>query len=831
MRALGVALLSAALLAYEILLVRVFGIEQFHHFASMAIGVAMTGFGAAGVLLALARPSAARTREWLAAAAWLSPALLVLGPAAAHRVPLDATQLLWDRAQWWRLGLLYVALSTPILVGSLAILAALQLEPARPGFLYGASFVGSGLGAALALAILGVLRPDRALATPALLAALAAAALAAPRAADETRRAPGAREAIAGALIVLAALAVARPPWPLAVSPYKELPQVEAFPGARRVAERVGPLGWTVAVEAASFRDAPGLSLGYAGEFPRQTALFVDGEACGAVADWSGAPSALLDWLPSSLAYAPHPRDRVLVLGGGGNTEVWNAAAHGAREITAVELNPEVIGLARNPEPPGAAVRWMAADARSFLARGRERFDLVTLGPAGGLGSSAAGVHALREDFLRTVEAYVACLRRLAPGGTFAATCWLAAPPRESVRLVLTVAEALRRVKPDALPRGLVVCRGWGTVTVLAQPAGFDSTEVASLRRWARGRKFSVDWDPAIAAGSGGPPPRFDSAPHGIGSPEAGLAQDSLELVRAARAATAGPEAATAFSRGRAFAVAPAADARPYPGHFLRAGSVLRLARGNAGRWLPFAEWGPIALFATLVQSAAVAAALMLLPLALRRSDPDRGRLRVSAYFGSIGLGYMAAEIAAIPPLSLLLGHPVYAVSAVLALLLVCSGLGSAWSDRLEGGNAWRIAGVIAMALVLGAFLLLPLAHALAGAALPLRAVAALAVLAPAGLLMGMPFALGLRSLFVRGQSPALAWAANGFASVVAAPLSAIVALEAGTGALLVLAAAGYAAAALVHHASRAPWPGHEVRPAGSLAVRRKEQGAGGMAV
>ena len=48
------ALLSAATLAYEVLLVRVFAIEQFHHFAYMAVGVAMLGFGAAGTLVAVA---------------------------------------------------------------------------------------------------------------------------------------------------------------------------------------------------------------------------------------------------------------------------------------------------------------------------------------------------------------------------------------------------------------------------------------------------------------------------------------------------------------------------------------------------------------------------------------------------------------------------------------------------------------------------------------------------------------------------------------------------------------------------------------------------------
>jgi hypothetical protein len=306
------------------------------------------------------------------------------------------------------------------------------------------------------------------------------------------------------------------------------------------------------------------------------------------------------------------------------------------------------------------------------------------------------------------------------------------------------------------------------------------------------------------------------------------------------------PRMIDVFAEGYPFAVAPAVDARPYPGHFLRPGSVVRLSRGDLGAWLPFAEWGPIALFATLVQSAAVAAALMLLPLALARAGPARvrgepagaepgvgrgptgdaveparagarpapapvgppaRRTAMITYFGAIGLGYMAAEIAAIPPLSLLLGHPVYAVSAVLALLLVSSGAGSAWSDRLESARAQRVAWALAVALAVYALLILPLAHAAAGAALPQRAAAALAVLAPAGFLMGMPFALGLRSFCGRGESPALAWAANGFASVVAVPLAALVALEAGTRALLLVAAAGYAAAALVHGAARAAAP------------------------
>ncbi len=68
----------------------------------------------------------------------------------------------------------------------------------------------------------------------------------------------------------------------------------------------------------------------------------------------------------------------------------------------------------------------------------------------------------------------------------------------------------------------------------------------------------------------------------------------------------------------------------------------------------------------------------------------------------------------------------------------------------------------------------------------PLRVLAALGLLA---------FPLGLRALAPTGGEVAWAWAANGFASVVAAPLCALVALEAGSRVVLAAAAAAYALA------------------------------------
>ena len=792
-RPAAVALLSAATLSYEILLVRVFAIEQFHHLAFMAIGVAMLGFGVGGVALALARPGPERAARGFEVAALLTPVSLIVCTALVHLVRLDATQLAWNAWEWPRLGAIYLLLAVPFFIGGTATLLALTLEPGRVGSIYGASFVGAGVGAVLAIAVLWLVFPEQALAVPAVIASLGA--ISAVTVAKRRNMYSG----LAAVVFVVACAAVLRPPWTLEVTPYKGLPQVEAFPDARRVAERTSPLGWVVAVEASAFRHAPGLSLSYVGAFPRQMALFVDGQIAGAVSDWQSDTSALhmLDWFPTAAPYALGQRDKVLVLGAGGGIEVWNALEHGASSVTAVELNPQVVELAgwgsTSPDDRyGAQVEWVIGDARGFTKRSDERYDLIALGPALSFGSSAAGVYALNEDFMHTVEAYTSYIERLGDDGVLAITRWMMTPPRESVRVILTAAEALRRIAPENMIDKLIVLRSWATVTVLIKPSGFRSDELHSLMGWASERRFDLDWYP------------------GIEGPGAGYnILDEPVLFQAAAASIGGRERAEQLAGSYAFEVSPVSDARPYPHHFLRAGSIRQFVGRDRGSWLVFAEWGYVALFATLAQSIVLATLLLLVPAATRVGvNSAGGWVRLVGYFAAIGFAYLAAEIAAIQQLNLLLGHPVYAVAAVLAAFLICSGLGSVWSDRLNAERGWQVGAGLAVLLVLYGMILLSLVHLLQPAALTVRAAAAMMLLAPLAFLMGTPFPLGLRSLAGVGvEGVAWGWASNGFASVVATPLAALIALESGSKTLLFAAAAAYAAAAVLQHgAARAKY-------------------------
>lgn len=776
--------LSAATLAFQVLLVRVFAIELFHHFASMAIGVAMLGSGVAGTVLAL-RPrfDPARARAALPLAALVGALALGLTPAAIDVVALDPSQLTWRPGAWLRLATLYGVLAAPFALAALPVLLALAAVPAQPGRIYGASFVGAGTGALGALAALDATEPSRALALPAVVAACGAVLAAGAIPSRNWRR----RLPLVVSVVLLVGLAV-RPVWDLDLIAYKDLPQVEALPQARRVAQRSDRLGWVVAVAAPGFRSVPGLSLAYQGPLPEQVALFVDGDLAGTAATWvSDVGPAAVDWVPEAVAHSLGKRPRVLVLGPASWWAVAAALAAGAERIRVVERNAALAGLVDSIAGwPAGRVERVIADPRAAVAADDSQYDLIVLGPRGGPGGS--GTSSATEDYLDTLDAYRRILDLLAPGGMLAITRWLDLPVRAGARTILTAAAALRTRDPAALGSGLAVVRGWATVTVLVKPAGFSSRDRAALRTWAEGRWFDLDWMPDEEE------ERFPFN-----------AIDDPSLREAARAVVAGPETARQFVASHPFQVSPVTDRRPYPDHFQRASAIPDLLRRPPGEWLPVAEWGHLTLLATLVQATLIGGLCLLLPTVARAGRPaGPGSLRVLAYFGLIGFAYLAVELAVIQQLTLLLGHPVLAVSTVLTVLLVASGIGSAVSDRITADRAPHLVllpAALASATAVG---LLPLVQALVGTATGVRLLALGLILGPLGLAMGLPFPLGLRTLASGGgRRVAWAWAANAFASVVAAPLGALLALEAGSPALAGLGGGAYLLASSTLAAAR----------------------------
>jgi hypothetical protein len=233
--------------------------------------------------------------------------------------------------------------------------------------------------------------------------------------------------------------------------------------------------------------------------------------------------------------------------------------------------------------------------------------------------------------------------------------------------------------------------------------------------------------------------------------------------------------------------VVPVTDDRPF---FFRTSRWSHLwPRAGADPGAPIMELGLLTLLAV---SAAAAAAFVYFPLRGLRGRGETGAGRLAVYFASLGLGYMAIEMALIQKFGLLLGHPNLALSVVLASLLLATGVGSLVSAlvvRRLGGSLRFVSYVLSFVLLAELLLAFPRLGAWVGLPLAARATLVAALVAPVGLLLGVYFPTGLERL--KRASPGLvpwAWGLNGMASVVAPILAVAVSMTAGIAALFLAA-------------------------------------------
>ena len=101
--------------------------------------------------------------------------------------------------------------------------------------------------------------------------------------------------------------------------------------------------------------------------------------------------------------------EKVLVLGAGTGNDVHVARANGAREIVAVEIDPEILRLGRTANPtrpydePG--VRTVLDDARHFLRSTDEQFDLIVFGTLDSQALLSSSSNLRLDNYVYTQEA------------------------------------------------------------------------------------------------------------------------------------------------------------------------------------------------------------------------------------------------------------------------------------------------------------------------------------------------------------------------------------------------------------------------------------------
>lgn len=767
---LVIFLSSSASLAYEVLLTRIFSISLSYHFAFMIISIAMLGFAASGALLALYP----RLREL----SRIPPCSLLLGIAIplsyllANRLPFDPVRLSWEKGELLKIALYYLLLATPFLCAGLVIATAFAVESGRSGLLYGADLLGAGAGSLGILLLLGGVAPERAV------FCLAIVTLIAPLAVGG-KRMKGAALVLIGANL---ALFLGQPEFAaLRVSPYKGVPAALRYPGARPLRTYFTPFAVIDTFTSPAVRFAPGLSLRYREELPTQIGIAVDkGEMSAVTGTVDAGALAFLDYLPAALPYTLTAPGPVLVLDPRGGLPVLLARRYGASSIDRVESSPAVMQVVRDDfrEFSGDVYgeRSWTGLGRSRLQKGNARFRVIDISL---LGTEPAGSFGIAEDYRFTVEAFTEYLRHLDDDGLLSVNCYLIPPPRTELRLLATAVAALEELGVFDAARHLAAVRSWGSVCIVVKKTPLSDGEIAAVRRFARERWFDLVYLPGLA--------EEESNVH-VRMP----ASDYFTAFRS----IIDPARREGFIAGYIFDITPVRDDGPFFHYYLKLASVAEVYRAMGRKWSFFLEEGYI-LPVVFIQALLLSLALILLPsLARRKKGPSpagSSGSRLLPYFGFLGIGYMFVETALIQKLILPLENPSHAMAAVLASLLVSSGLGSLLGHRWDILRRPAVCAAIAL-LICGYALLLPTVTShLSPYPLLLKTALLLVLFVPLGALMGIPFPSGLQLLGM-ADAPLIpwAWVVNGSLSVLAPLLAVMLAMEAGFSLVLLLGALAY---------------------------------------
>jgi spermidine synthase len=832
----SVTLASAAVIALQIALMRIFAVGSWSHFGSLVVSLAMLGFGVGSVVLCL-------LERWFAAH-WRTAAgcaLASFGPLAvgvdliAQQIPFNAIFIISDPAQKWRLAANFVLYMVPFVAGALflGIVFVRVGEAFRRA--YFADLVGAGAAGLAMFGVMYVVAPEDLILAPTALAGAAA-----------VYWFIGLRQwlGVGAALILTAAAAMAHLALPgslgirkLAVSDYKGVAYARRFPDRRLIYRAVSPFGDLQVYASSYLHFAPGLSDNAAFNLPDTPAdayvgLYLDGDGpTGIMRNLPISQTAYFRFLPMYYPYVVQSKPHVFIARFGGGISTMVALRSNASSVTVAESNPAELrafddrALRQITGDVLSEVRVIPYDGRLFLQRTSNQYDVVDLSLTDSTGLSNPGGFPVVEKYDYTEEAMETYIRALKPGGVLAVTVWnKEEPPKSVLKLYAAIGQAAQAISRTPIAGSFFVAASYlSTTTVLYRKGDFTAEELKKLTSYTGDMSFDVIYAPGF---------HFDTAkatsvlndyhrmifgdsPRGVSHP--GAAALSIDEVARAQAsgsdpATEGPPSTLidrlawrdlVANRWRDFADRyvfnsyPLTDDRPYFAGYIK---FRDLIAGLSQVDQLQDDWGYLAIWVTLAVAFAAAVLLVLSPVLLRwrvAFSQQPGKIGAVIYFACLGLGYMMVEIALLAQFVLPLENTTVSAATVIAGMLVFSGLGSFAAERI------RQSVYLALPLILGAVAALLLLY---GVALgpPLRWIGAqpyavrvmfsLALIAPPAFLMGFPMPSAMALLAKQGKSSLFiwAWGINGCCSVLGAAAAPILAVQIGLSFVLVVSACSY---------------------------------------
>jgi hypothetical protein len=758
---LVVALLSATIVALELVWTRIFSAEFFYTYAFLTLSMAIAGLGLGGLALRLF-PFLHRPGGLFLA---LCGVTALVGSPLVFHLGLDFSLLYGSWGMIARFVLTLIILGAPFFFGGIALASYFRRYHPEMPRLYMADLLGAGAGVVLAMWMMNRVGTPMAtvwVALPVFLAALLASR-------RWFRLLP---------LVLIAAMVV----FGNRIDTLLEAERKEPAPVVYK--------HWDAMAKIKVYAFAPeyrGINIDNVANTP---VIQFDGNWEETEEDTTSEEGWDID-----VGYLINRFDSCtfLSLGAGGGADVLQALGHGAAEVHAVEVNPHINRMMLEGDPSGYGtpdsavvdstgrlitmpefsgnlyrdprVKVVSEDARTYVRRHKNTFDVIFSLSSNTWAALGSGSFALAENYLFTTEAFGDYWDALTENGFLSMEHQVYVP-----RLVSEVIDALQK-------RGIKHPR-----------SHFAVYNLPKLRRKLilLSKRPLTDEIRALAYGEL-TPEVFDT--RHLLFPAADSLKDNLVnriIVNGWRAEA--DSAATDIS--------PCTDDRPFVAQM---GLWRNLDRSKLEKLSKYAEFRgfPVSKISIAIILAVVV--VLLIPLNLLPYLTRGAKLRFVPwlYFFLIGVAFISVEVVLIQKYALFIGASVYSIATVLLALLVASGIGSRFAAKLSHRTAFT--GILVW-LVLEIFLFRHITNGLAGLTLVPRVLVSGLLVCPLGFFMGMPFPKG--GLRV-GELVDWGFAVNGAASVLGATLIVLVAFTYGFAVALLGAAVLYLAAYMLMSAKR----------------------------
>ena len=775
---LAVALLSAAVLGYEVALSRVFAVLLRYQFAFLIVSLALCGLGLGGLL-------AHRFRNLS-----LEKLALCWGALAAISLGVILRGVFAFIPQNYWVAALVVLL--PFIAAGAFLALVFERYSAISGRLYAFDLAGAAFAAIASVAIMQGLGAVNACLAFGALGTFVAVLLAKKRAFP-----------LVFALISLALIPYnARfglwsvqpiPPTPIVVNGNKLTLSDRGVTqplftelGNKSYGSRIVDTRWNAFARTDVVKDP---------ESPDSFLLYTNGNVPTNMLNWDGKiyelPRIVSEFPVSDWTFGNSNLGgkRVMSIGPGGGLDALLALRYGAQRFDGAEINPSIVELMKEPKYAQynggiyshPKVHVQVAEGRAFVREARQKgvkyqliFSALTKTATAGQGG------ALLESFIYTTDAFNDYLGALEPTGQLAivgdATPLLA-------RLYATAFQHFTDLGQTTAQAGAHIAvvyydqPGPYQWALIVRPNPIPAADAARMKASADARNIFPLWIPGQASSN-------EIFPFGA------LGGGALTMDGFINSGLSLPGAPP-------LDLSPAPDNRPF---------VLDL---STSPWAIFSEPdmahpmrqkpSSLAILLGLSLLATVLFAATLIGAGARREKRALGGAALQVgYFLALGVGFMLIEIPLIEKLVLPLGYPTLSLTVILGSILLGGGAGAGFSQRFEGDKLRAHAQACALGVAIVAALFGVLSGAFSDLLLPLplvvRCILVALVLLPLGFLLGTPFPAGLRlwNAEQRQGFVPLVWALNGTASVLGSIVASVAAKQIGFGAVLSVGAVIY---------------------------------------